>query len=165
LCSVRLKRTAAPTFVAMIREQMRGRREAEQNTQANCRPHFPRSRRRSNWRFSESATLPVVVTDGRNSSLVFLKNGSRVTHEKYLMFFSAEMESPLNDWLRRFTSPTDLFGGMHQLFAGQVLRRKVPPNRILGDTPRKVDQEFSSLVEAPNRIMKLNPEYIGTSLH
>jgi len=30
--------------------------------------------------------------------------------------FSAEMEPALNDWLRRFTSPTDLFAGMHQLF-------------------------------------------------
>jgi hypothetical protein len=30
--------------------------------------------------------------------------------------FSAEMEPSLNDWLRRFTSPTDLFAGMHQLF-------------------------------------------------
>lgn len=45
--------------------------------------------------------------------------------------------------------------------AGQVLRREVPPNRIFGDTPRKVDQELRSLVEAPNRIMKLNLEYIG----
>src|SRR6266436_4535806 len=45
--------------------------------------------------------------------------------------------------------------------AGQVLRREVPPNRIFGDTPRKVDQELSSLVEAPNRIIKLNLEYIG----
>jgi hypothetical protein len=45
--------------------------------------------------------------------------------------------------------------------AGQVLRREVPPNRIFGDTPRKVDQELSSLVEAPNRIMKLNLEYMG----
>jgi UDP-N-acetylglucosamine diphosphorylase / glucose-1-phosphate thymidylyltransferase / UDP-N-acetylgalactosamine diphosphorylase / glucosamine-1-phosphate N-acetyltransferase / galactosamine-1-phosphate N-acetyltransferase len=30
--------------------------------------------------------------------------------------FSAEMEPPLNDWLRRFASPTDVFAGMHQLF-------------------------------------------------
>lgn len=30
--------------------------------------------------------------------------------------FSAEMEPSLNDWLRRYTSPTDLFAGMHQLF-------------------------------------------------
>jgi bifunctional N-acetylglucosamine-1-phosphate-uridyltransferase/glucosamine-1-phosphate-acetyltransferase GlmU-like protein len=45
--------------------------------------------------------------------------------------------------------------------AGQVLRREVPPNKIFGDTPRKVDQQFSSLVEALNRIMKLNLEYIG----
>jgi UDP-N-acetylglucosamine diphosphorylase / glucose-1-phosphate thymidylyltransferase / UDP-N-acetylgalactosamine diphosphorylase / glucosamine-1-phosphate N-acetyltransferase / galactosamine-1-phosphate N-acetyltransferase len=31
--------------------------------------------------------------------------------------FSAEMEPPLNDWLSRFASPTDLFAGLHQLFA------------------------------------------------
>jgi NDP-sugar pyrophosphorylase family protein len=31
--------------------------------------------------------------------------------------FSAEMEPALNDWLRRFSSPTDLFAGLHQLFA------------------------------------------------
>ena len=30
--------------------------------------------------------------------------------------FSAEMEPPLNEWLKRFTSPTDLFAGLHQLF-------------------------------------------------
>jgi NDP-sugar pyrophosphorylase family protein len=30
--------------------------------------------------------------------------------------FSAEMEPPLNEWLRRFASPTDLFAGLHQLF-------------------------------------------------
>jgi NDP-sugar pyrophosphorylase family protein len=30
--------------------------------------------------------------------------------------FSAEMEPPVNDWLRRFTSPADLFADMHQLF-------------------------------------------------
>jgi hypothetical protein len=45
--------------------------------------------------------------------------------------------------------------------AGQVLRREVPPNRIFGDTPRKVDREFSALVESPNRVTKLNLEYIG----
>jgi bifunctional UDP-N-acetylglucosamine pyrophosphorylase/glucosamine-1-phosphate N-acetyltransferase len=31
--------------------------------------------------------------------------------------FSKEMEPPLNEWLSRFTSPTDLFAGLHQLFA------------------------------------------------
>jgi UDP-N-acetylglucosamine/UDP-N-acetylgalactosamine diphosphorylase len=45
--------------------------------------------------------------------------------------------------------------------AGQVLRREVPPNRIVGDTPRSVDGEIHSLVEAPKRIIKLNLEYIG----
>jgi NDP-sugar pyrophosphorylase family protein len=30
--------------------------------------------------------------------------------------FSAEMEPAVNDWLRRFTSPADLFADMHQLF-------------------------------------------------
>ena len=45
--------------------------------------------------------------------------------------------------------------------AGQVLRREVPPNRIVGDTPRSVDGEIHSLVDAPKRIVKLNLEYIG----
>lgn len=30
--------------------------------------------------------------------------------------FSAEMEPALNDWLKRFTSPADLFASLHQLF-------------------------------------------------
>jgi UDP-N-acetylglucosamine/UDP-N-acetylgalactosamine diphosphorylase len=45
--------------------------------------------------------------------------------------------------------------------AGQVLRREVPSNRLVGDVPRKVDKEFDARVEAPNRILKLNLEYIG----
>jgi hypothetical protein len=45
--------------------------------------------------------------------------------------------------------------------AGQVLRREVPSNRLVGDVPRKVDKEFYARVEAPNRILKLNLEYIG----
>jgi hypothetical protein len=45
--------------------------------------------------------------------------------------------------------------------AGQVLRREVPPNRILGDTPRNLDKQFSAINEYPNRIMRLNLEYIG----
>jgi hypothetical protein len=45
--------------------------------------------------------------------------------------------------------------------AGQVLRREVPSNRIVGDVPRKVDKEFYAALEAPNRILKLNLEYIG----
>ena len=45
--------------------------------------------------------------------------------------------------------------------AGQVLRREVPPNRLVGDVPRKVDREFYVSVDAPARILKLNLEYIG----
>ena len=45
--------------------------------------------------------------------------------------------------------------------AGQVLRREVPSNRLVGDVPRKVDKEFYARVEAPGRILKLNLEYIG----
>ena len=45
--------------------------------------------------------------------------------------------------------------------AGQVLRREVPSNRIVGDVPRKVDKEFYAAIEAPSRILKLNLEYIG----
>jgi hypothetical protein len=45
--------------------------------------------------------------------------------------------------------------------AGQVLRREVPSNRIVGDVPRKVDKEFYAPIEAPSRILKLNLEYIG----
>ncbi len=45
--------------------------------------------------------------------------------------------------------------------AGQVLRREVPPNRIVGDAPRNVDMEFGALIESPKRILKLNLEYIG----
>src|SRR5215471_530626 len=45
--------------------------------------------------------------------------------------------------------------------AGQVLRREAPPNRLVGDVPRKVDKEFYARVEAPHRILKLNLEYIG----
>src|SRR5262245_52539783 len=45
--------------------------------------------------------------------------------------------------------------------AGQVLRREVPPNRLVGDVPRKVDREFYVSADAPARILKLNLEYIG----
>ena len=45
--------------------------------------------------------------------------------------------------------------------AGQVLRREVPSNRVVGDVPRKVDREFYASTEAPSRILKLNLEYIG----
>jgi hypothetical protein len=45
--------------------------------------------------------------------------------------------------------------------AGQVLRREVLSNRLVGDVQRKVDKEFYTPVEAPSRILKLNLEYIG----
>ena len=45
--------------------------------------------------------------------------------------------------------------------AGQVVRREVPPNRIIGDAARIVDMEFGALNESPKRILKLNLEYIG----
>jgi UDP-N-acetylglucosamine/UDP-N-acetylgalactosamine diphosphorylase len=45
--------------------------------------------------------------------------------------------------------------------AGQVLRREVPPNRTVGDVPRKVDREFSASTETPSRVLRLNLEYIG----
>jgi UDP-N-acetylglucosamine/UDP-N-acetylgalactosamine diphosphorylase len=45
--------------------------------------------------------------------------------------------------------------------AGQVLRREVPSNRTIGEVTRKVDREFCAPTEAPNRILKLNLEYIG----
>ena len=45
--------------------------------------------------------------------------------------------------------------------AGQVLRREVPANRIVGDTPRKVDKEVHTLNDSPSRIVRSNLEYIG----
>jgi UDP-N-acetylglucosamine/UDP-N-acetylgalactosamine diphosphorylase len=45
--------------------------------------------------------------------------------------------------------------------AGQVLRREVPPNRVVGAVPRNVDKEVGALYESPNRILKMNLEYIG----
>jgi hypothetical protein len=45
--------------------------------------------------------------------------------------------------------------------AGQVLRREVPANRIVGDVQRNVDNEFHTLRESPSRILKMNLEYIG----
>ena len=45
--------------------------------------------------------------------------------------------------------------------AGQVLRKEVPSNRVVGDVPRKVDREFYAPTEAPSRILRLNLEYIG----
>src|SRR5262249_24216792 len=45
--------------------------------------------------------------------------------------------------------------------AGQVLRKEIPSNRIIGDLPRIVDKEFHAPTEAPTRTLKLNLEYIG----
>lgn len=45
--------------------------------------------------------------------------------------------------------------------AGQVLRREVPVNRIVGDVPRNIDKDVFALNESPNRIQKSNLEYIG----
>jgi acetyltransferase-like isoleucine patch superfamily enzyme len=45
--------------------------------------------------------------------------------------------------------------------AGQVLRREVPANRIVGDAPRKVDKEVHTLNDSPSRIVNSNLEYIG----
>src|SRR5215471_9577450 len=45
--------------------------------------------------------------------------------------------------------------------AGQVLRREVPANRIVGDVSRQIDKEFDALNESPDRILKLNVHYIG----
>jgi hypothetical protein len=45
--------------------------------------------------------------------------------------------------------------------AGQVLRREVPANRIIGDAARSIDKDFHALNQFPHRVMKLNLEYIG----
>ena len=45
--------------------------------------------------------------------------------------------------------------------AGQVIRREVPPDRIVADVPRAVDKEFHTLNEMPDRALRLNLEYIG----
>jgi hypothetical protein len=45
--------------------------------------------------------------------------------------------------------------------AGQVVRKEIPANRMVGNVPRKVDTQFYASTEAPKRIMKLNLEYIG----
>src|SRR5882762_4712672 len=45
--------------------------------------------------------------------------------------------------------------------AGQVIRREIPPNRVVGDAARNVDKEFHALNQFPSRILKLNLEYIG----
>jgi len=45
--------------------------------------------------------------------------------------------------------------------AGQVLRREVPANRIVGDLARSIDKEFRALNQFPSRILQLNLGYIG----
>src|SRR6266404_1646114 len=45
--------------------------------------------------------------------------------------------------------------------AGQVIRREVPPNRVVGDAARNVDKDFHALNQFPSRVLKLNLEYIG----
>lgn len=47
--------------------------------------------------------------------------------------------------------------------AGQVLRREVPRNRIVGDVSRPIDREFhhQALVEAKDRVLGLNVQYVG----
>jgi len=45
--------------------------------------------------------------------------------------------------------------------AGQVVRKEIPSNRVVGDVPRKVDREFYNSTEGPNRILNLNLGYIG----
>jgi hypothetical protein len=45
--------------------------------------------------------------------------------------------------------------------AGQVLRREVPANRIVGEAARAIDKEFHALDQFPKRVLKLNLEYIG----
>jgi hypothetical protein len=45
--------------------------------------------------------------------------------------------------------------------AGQVVRKEIPANRVVGDVPRKVDRQFYASTEAPERILKFNLEYIG----
>jgi len=45
--------------------------------------------------------------------------------------------------------------------AGQVVRKEIPSNRVVGNVPRKVDREFYRPTQAPTRVLKLNLEYIG----
>src|SRR5215467_1450629 len=42
--------------------------------------------------------------------------------------------------------------------AGQVIRREVPSDRIVGDVPRKVDKDSRALYDSPGRILKSNLE-------
>jgi len=45
--------------------------------------------------------------------------------------------------------------------AGQVIRREVPPNRIVGEAARSIDKDFHALNQFPTRVLKLNLAYIG----
>jgi UDP-N-acetylglucosamine/UDP-N-acetylgalactosamine diphosphorylase len=45
--------------------------------------------------------------------------------------------------------------------AGQVLRREVGPNRVIGDVPRKIDRQIHALGEVPGRVLQRNLDYIG----
>jgi hypothetical protein len=45
--------------------------------------------------------------------------------------------------------------------AGQIVRKEIPSNRVVGDVPRKVDREFYGATQAPRWIVKSNLEYIG----
>ena len=45
--------------------------------------------------------------------------------------------------------------------AGQVIRNEVPPNRMVGDAPRRFDKDIGSLSVTPDRILRLNANYIG----
>jgi hypothetical protein len=48
--------------------------------------------------------------------------------------------------------------------AGQVVRRQVPPHRIVGDVGRRVDKRVDELAESTERIVSFNLEYIGQLL-
>ena len=45
--------------------------------------------------------------------------------------------------------------------AGQIVRKEIPSNRMVGDVPREVDREYYGPTQAPRRIVKSNLEYIG----
>jgi hypothetical protein len=40
--------------------------------------------------------------------------------------------------------------------AGQIVRKEIPSNRVVGDVPRKVDRGFYRPTQAPTRVLKLN---------
>src|SRR5262249_191703 len=45
--------------------------------------------------------------------------------------------------------------------AGQVIRRAVPANRIVGDVSQKVDRDITEMTMSPERVLGLNLAYIG----